>query len=97
MVWNSSSSTLYKAVERHNNAENISEEAHDHIQETKFFSPPPHKIEHKEHRHDIKPNDPISGIFQDRDALLITVLIIILWHEKADIKLILALAFVLLG
>ena len=42
-------------------------------------------------------NDPISGLLHDRDALLICAVIFLLLNEKADMKLILALVFVLLG
>lgn len=97
MVWNSNSSTLYKAVERHNNAEWIAPEKNASAQERETFSPPPYEEPHKKHVHNIQQNSPISGLLQDRDALLITALILILMHEKADTKLILALVFVLLG
>ena len=39
----------------------------------------------------------LQRIMSDKDALLIVALILLLWHEKADMKLIAALAFVLLG
>lgn len=39
----------------------------------------------------------ISRLAGDRDFLLIGALIFLLWHEKADIKLIAALVYVLLG
>ena len=97
MVWNSNSSTLYKAVERHNNAERIVPEKTTPAQEMEHFSPPPVETAHKKPVHNKQQNSPISGLLQDRDALLITALILILMHEKADTKLILALVFVLLG
>lgn len=47
-----------------------------------------------------RPPGNIGGILQkltgDRDSLLIIALIILLWREKADMKLIAALAFILL-
>jgi len=43
------------------------------------------------------PTDPISRIMSDGDMLLIAALIFVLWHEKADMKLIMALVIVLLG
>lgn len=39
----------------------------------------------------------MSRLLGDRDFLLIAALIFLLWHEKADMKLIAALAYVLLG
>ena len=42
-------------------------------------------------------NDPFSRLFSDRDFLLVAGLILVLLNEKADFKLILALAIVLLG
>ena len=43
------------------------------------------------------PADPIRALLSDRDALMLIALILLLLHEKADIKLIGALAFVLLA
>ena len=43
------------------------------------------------------PADPIRALLADRDALILIALILLLLHEKADIKLIGALAFVLLA
>ncbi len=42
-------------------------------------------------------SDPLSSLLHDRDALLICAVIFLLLNEKADMKLILALVFVLLG
>lgn len=42
-------------------------------------------------------NDVFSSLFSDRDFLLVAGLILILMNEKADFKLILALAVVFLG
>ena len=43
------------------------------------------------------PADPFRALLSDRDALILIALILLLLHEKADIKLIGALAFVLLA
>ena len=42
-------------------------------------------------------NDTFSRLFSDKDFLLVAGLILVLLNEKADMKLILALAIVLLG
>ena len=42
-------------------------------------------------------NDPFTRLFSDRDFLLVAGLILVLLNEKADFKLILALAIALLG
>lgn len=42
-------------------------------------------------------NNQLRALFSDKDALILAALILLLWHEKADIKLITALAFVLLA
>ncbi len=90
MVWNAESSTLYQAVERHN------EEIHHpnpHINEK------PDRISEKQFSertlHPPRHQDMFSSLLNDRDSLLIVAVILILLHEKADTKLILALAFVL--
>ena len=44
-----------------------------------------------------QPADPIRALLSDRDTLILIALILLLLHEKADIKLIGALAFVLLA
>lgn len=91
MVWNGAQSPLYKSVERYNsNADGVGEEdrtcgACENQPRLSPKSPP--KAE---------PN-PLGRILGDRDSLLIIALIILLWHEKADMKLIAALAFILLG
>lgn len=91
MVWNSETSTLYQAVERHN-------------ANTQKPIPPTEneaggkKAECQCKREPIRPThncDPLGSLLSDRDSLLIAAVILILLHEKADIKLILALAFVL--
>ena len=42
-----------------------------------------------------KPSNPLEALLSDKDTLLLAALILLLWHEKADIKLIGALAFIL--
>ncbi len=42
-----------------------------------------------------KPSNPLEALLADKDTLLLAALILLLWHEKADIKLIGALAFIL--
>ena len=97
MVWNAGSSTLYKAVEQHNSKSTppVTEER---VSEEKKATPPPcrnrysapHECFHNAHQ------EPVPHIFRDKDMLLIAALLIMLIHKKADNKLILALAFVLL-
>ncbi|MBQ8171363.1 MAG: hypothetical protein IJZ95_05180 [Oscillospiraceae bacterium] len=90
MVWNSETSTLYQAVERHN-------------AKAQQPLPPENEAGRKkaecQRKREPKRNtlncDPFSSLFNDRDSLLIAAVILILLHEKADTKLILALAFVL--
>ncbi len=93
MVWNSASSTLYKAVERHN-----SEAVQPTQDEVKHCcEPPPQNSEPPKCICTAPPqqNGMLSELLKDRDFLLIAALMLILMHEKADNKLILALAFVL--
>ena len=40
-------------------------------------------------------SNPLEALLSDKDTLLLAGLILLLWHEKADIKLIGALAFIL--
>lgn len=44
-----------------------------------------------------KPSNPLDALLADKDTLLLAALILLLWHEKADMKLIGALVFILLG
>lgn len=85
MVWNSAGSTLYKAVERHNSAEHT-HESHE---------PPPEPCRCSEQVHKTAPSSPLSQLAQDRDMLLLLAVLLVLLHEKADTKLIMALAFVI--
>lgn len=87
MVWSNSSSPLYSAVERHNSSvtPQVSEQA------AEKASPPRESTE----RQYIGDTQPFSQLFRDRDMLLLAAVLLILLHEKADMKLIIALAFVI--
>ncbi len=85
MVWYNGSSPLYEAVERHNGAPHEKEHIHKPVQEQ---CPPPPTPQSA-------PRDPLSALLKDRDMLLLAAVMLILMHEKADKKLIFALAFVL--
>lgn len=110
MVWNSTQSALYKAVDAHNTCvsphENSAEKNDEKHYEKRGVSE--NKIgcdgmeKHfcrgcSEMREKKLPSDPFSRLLSDKDMLLIAGLIFILMHENADKKLIIALAFVLLG
>ncbi len=109
MVWSSTQSALYKAVDDFNSCEIRSEKYREKRGE-KFAEKSPEKRCEKcgENLHgnfgkntrntqaNFLRNDPVSKIFSDRDMLLIAGLILILISEKADTELIMALAFVLL-
>lgn len=94
MVWSTTQSALYKAVEQHNAL--ADEEC----------APPHEDIPCERHREVCKcPCKPspkpqggfLSGLVNDRDSLLILAAIFILMHEKADKTLVLALAYILLA
>ena len=91
MVWNSGNSPLYRSVERFNNGSCTVPEP-----ECEKCVPPPCPEPRKCNQRTSQ-----QGLLQklksDRDCMLIAALIILLWHEKADMKLIAALAYVLLG
>lgn len=55
------------------------------------FAPPPPKP-----RESSAPGNLLQKLTSDRDCLLILALIVLLLHEKADMKLIAALAFIIL-
>lgn len=92
MVWKSAGSTLYTAVERHNAA--TYEPAPS--TEAKPKREAPEECCHAPEKHVQNGTFRLERIFQDRDLMLIAALILLLMHEKADNKLIIALAFVLL-
>lgn len=83
MVWNSAGSTLYKAVERHNSEPQPVQE-----------QPPEPCCAKAVHSSTMHSSAPLKQSI-DRDMLLIAAVLLILLHEKADTKLILALAFVI--
>ena len=84
MVWYNGGSPLYDAVERHNK-DTTGQVAHE-----------PPQNENVPHCAPVMQTAGVpETLFKDRDALLIAVMLLILMHEKADKKLILALAFVL--
>ena len=107
MVWNSTQSALYRAIDRHNGdcSENVEKKD---VRSCRDNEP---KNAEKFVREETKkrcencpkkcaynpPSDPISRIMSDRDMLLIAGLIFVLMKENADKTLILALAIVLLG
>lgn len=84
MVWYNGEAPLYDAVRRHNAAP-----ANEHRKEPVHNEAKPCSQNLPQH------TDPLSSLLRDRDSLLIAAMLLILMHEKADKKLILALAFVL--
>lgn len=123
MVWNTSSSMLYQAVERHNSGALPEEDvcrdkvpspecsckkeekapcrdtssACSERNRTCDYQSKANRCSVCERSCNTPHNDLISRLTNDRDMLLIAALLLILWHEKADMKLILALAYVLLA
>ena len=88
MVWYNGSSELDKAVERHNSSANTDPPPPaEKVHAEKPCEPPP--------RRQMRQPDMLTELMNDRDFLLLAALMLILMHEKADKKLILALAFVL--
>ena len=100
MVWNSSGSALYSAVERHNSGRN----------DGAVCGCPSHDAEPKQPQCDPCPQpqcpkcvctppqkNSLEALLNDKDFLLLAALMLLLLHEKADKKLILALAFVMFG
>lgn len=126
MVWNSTQSALYKAVDDYNssvntgentaekyagkiprksaeiNPENCAKKPCENYTEncTDFGQKNCEKNARNCCENDCKncpKNDAFSRLISDRDFLLVAGIILILLNEKADFKLILALAIVLLG
>lgn len=95
MVWNSEQSPLYRSVENFNNVEakepSLEKECESHA------APPPCPDNRRRIPHGNAQQGFLQRLTSDRDFMLIAALIILLWHEKADIKLIAALAYILLG
>ena len=119
MVWQTSQSPLYKAVESFNNSNRQTEPVCDipkaepcapklerknpEVCEPKCGRPvtepcgckPKSALQEFPHRPPHNGNF-LQAMFGDKDMLLIAALIIILMHEKADMKIIIALGFILL-
>ncbi|MGN0650786.1 MAG: hypothetical protein ACI4KM_10145 [Oscillospiraceae bacterium] len=115
MVWESSQSPLYKAVETFNSAaqkcdaEAVCNSTESCVQQQSHITSCSHDSEQPEcpqcahkpkitecpHKNDFRAN-PLQTLLADKDMLLIAALIIILIHEKADMKIIIALGLILL-
>lgn len=95
MVWEPERSPLYKSVEEFNSSAPEQGRAEAPAPEERRAPPPPPQC--------APPPKPagqasfLQRVTSDRDFLLIAALILLLWHEKADIKLIAALAYILLA
>lgn len=85
MVWSNAGSTLYRAVERHNSAM-------EQPQSPQREKSAPESCIHTPKQQSASP---LQELMRDRDMLLILAVLLLLLHEKADTKLILALAFVI--
>lgn len=106
MVWNAEQSPLYRTVESFNNSSGKPEEdpGERQCEEPKCESAPEVGECRSEQPRKCYPppgnTGNIGGFLQkltgDSDSLLIIALIVLLWREKADMKLIAALAFILL-
>ena len=95
MVWNTKQSPLYQSVEKFNSkTASAPEPQQGSCESRRCESPPPYKETRRDPQHT---GNLIQRITSDRDFMLIAALILLLWHEKADMKLIAALAFVLLA
>ena len=108
MVWNTSDSPLYRAVESFNNSTTPAAPRCEPKKEQpcadkcECAAAPPCCDEPKLAPHNAPPqrpqqySSPLQALFGDKDMLLVAALIIILIHEKADMKIILALGLILL-
>lgn len=110
MVWNTEQSPLYQSVEKFNGGSCQKQEAEESDRESSCEKPEPPPELHdrsrckpdQQPRSEYRSSSSYSGnliqrITSDRDFMLIAAMILLLWHEKADMKLIAALAFVLLA
>lgn len=98
MVWNSEQSPLYRSVEQFNSGS--AKELPPPLAEPECDScaaPPPCQDKCMNCQHRGAQQGFLQKLTSDRDFMLIAALIILLWHEKADIKLIAALVYILLG
>ncbi len=98
MVWNSSQSSLYRAVEAHNQTLIQSREC-------SCEEKPPHSescrceknTSHEMHCRQINSNQNfIAQLLSDSDTLLLAALLMVLIHEKADKNLIIAIALIMI-
>lgn len=126
MVWNTTQSAFYRAIDAFNNGETAGGERHGHDEEPcceRAGERSEERYSERDHRNrdedccrredrdcrgipeercpgcracQYRPAAPPADLFSDRDMLLIAGLLLILSHQNADKKLILALAFVLL-
>ena len=105
MVWNTEQSPLYQSVEKFNSGSCQKQEPKESVRESSCEKPELHDrscCKPEQPRSEFRSSSANSGnliqrITSDRDFMLIAALILLLWHEKADMKLIAALAFVLLA
>lgn len=96
MVWSTEQSPLYRSVERFNSGSEQKSDPQEKECESCRSEPEPPPCG-KSPREPQRSRNIIQRITSDRDFMLIAALIILLWHEKADMKLIAALAFILLA
>lgn len=92
MVWNTENSPLYRTVESFNSRSGEPEQP-------RCAPEPPTQNERRDCGRAVNSAAPggfMQRLTSDRDSLLIIGLIVLLLHEKADMKLIAALAFILL-
>lgn len=92
MVWNPESSPLYQSVEKFNSGIPVQPEEAEECNCRKTDTPPPLHGKNMAAGENI-----IRRIRSDPDCVLIISIILLLLHEKADMKLVAALAFVLLA
>ena len=99
MVWSTTQSTLYGAAEQRcpEPPDRAQPQTERTCCEDRTLREERHCSEERVRCADRRRSDPLSALLGDRDALLIAAVIILLMNEKADMKLVLALAFVLLG
>ena len=105
MVWNSGQSPLYRTVESFNSASGEHERSACECGHEEPERPSaPGSTGCAEHVRCCAPARNSAGmggflqkLTSDRDSLLIIALMVLLWREKIDMKLIAALAFILLA
>lgn len=100
MVWRAEQSPLYQSVERFNSGSGgtecgcRTEQRSQNAEHTEKQCRQPEQFVRNSANGS---GNMLQRIMSDNDALLIVALILLLWHEKADMKIIAALAFVLMG